>query len=91
MEIVVNDTNIFIDLYSIGVLEYFFQLPINVHTVDFVLNELTEKEQFSAVNRYINEGKLLIRTFNSNELVEIADLQMSANGNVSFTDCTSKY
>ena len=91
MEIVVNDTNIFIDLYSIGLLESFFLLPINVHTVDFVLNELTEKEQFSAVNRYINEGKLLIRTFNSNELVEIADLQMSANGNVSFTDCAVWY
>ncbi len=41
MEIVINDTNIFLDLYDIGLLDDFFQLPIRVHTVDFVINEIT--------------------------------------------------
>ncbi len=91
MEIVVNDTNIFIDLYSIGLLESFFKLPINVHTVDFVLNELTEKEQFMAVNQYVKEGRLKIKTFNPNELLAIVDLQIDAKGNVSFTDCAVWY
>lgn len=45
MEIVVNDTNIFIDLHSIGLLEQFFELPIKVHTVDFIVNELINSEQ----------------------------------------------
>ena len=46
MEIVVNDTNIFIDLHSIRLLDQFFELPITVHTVDFVINELTDEVQF---------------------------------------------
>ena len=58
MEIVVNDTNIFIDLYSIGLLEEFFELPITVHTVDFVINELKEPEQLKAINEFIKNGKL---------------------------------
>lgn len=53
MEIVVNDTNIFIDFYSIGLLEEFFELPITVHTVDFVINELKEPEQLKAINEFI--------------------------------------
>ena len=53
MEIVVNDTNIFIDLHSIGLLESFFALPIKVHTVDFVINEITIKEQLDEVNKFV--------------------------------------
>ena len=32
MEIIVNDTNIFIDLHSCGLLDSFFKLPYKVHT-----------------------------------------------------------
>ena len=32
--IVVSDTNVFIDLYSIGLLKEFFSLPWEVHTTD---------------------------------------------------------
>lgn len=56
MEIVVNDTNIFIDLHSIRLLDQFFELPITVHTVDFVINELTDEVQFKAINKYIENG-----------------------------------
>lgn len=40
--IVVNDTNIFIDLISVDLLDEFFSLPIDIHTTDFVINELTQ-------------------------------------------------
>ena len=71
MEIVVNDTNIFIDLHSIGLLYQFFELPITVHTVDFVINELTDEEQFKAINKYIENGKLKVQSFE--ELLENCD------------------
>ena len=32
-QIVVNDTNVFIDLHAIGLLEEFFHLPWEVHTM----------------------------------------------------------
>jgi hypothetical protein len=38
--VVVNDTNVFIDLYSIGLLEEFFSLPWEVHTTNLVMLEL---------------------------------------------------
>lgn len=87
MEIVVNDTNIFIDLYSIGLLEEFFELPITVHTVDFVINELKEPEQLKAINEFIKNGKLKVQNFDTKELIDIIDLQSRAGGNVSITDC----
>ena len=87
MEIVVNDTNIFIDLYSIGLLEEFFELPITVHTVDFVINELKEPEQLEAINEFIKNGKLKVQNFDTKELIDIIDLQSRAGGNVSITDC----
>lgn len=52
MEIIVNDTNIFIDLHSCGLLDSFFKLPYKVHTTDFVISELTDGEQREAVMKY---------------------------------------
>lgn len=45
MDIVINDTNIFLDLYSVDLLEAFFQLPVHVHTVDFVVDEIKQPAQ----------------------------------------------
>lgn len=87
MEIVVNDTNIFIDLHSIKLLEHFFELPITVHTVDFVINELTDEEQFDAISKYIDCGKLKVQSLDATELLEVIELQNKAGGNVSITDC----
>lgn len=87
MEIVVNDTNIFIDLYSIGLLEQFFELPITVHTVDFIINELTNEEQSEAIRRYVDNGRLNVQSFDAVELLEIIELQSKAGGNVSIPDC----
>ena len=43
MDIVINDTNIFLDLYDVDLLHTFFQLPVQVHTVDFVVDEIKGK------------------------------------------------
>lgn len=86
MEVVVNDTNIFIDLHSIRLLDQFFELPITVHTVDFVINELTDEVQFKAINKYIENGKLRVQSFEADELLEIIELQSKAGGNVSIPD-----
>lgn len=91
MEIVVNDTNIFIDLHSIGLLEQFFELPIKVHTVDFIVNELINSEQSKAIRQFIDNGKLIVRSFEAAELLEIIKLQNNAGGNVSIPDCAVWY
>lgn len=91
MEIVVNDTNIFIDLHSIGLLEQFFELPIKVHTVDFIVNELINSEQSNAIKQYIDSGKLNVQSFEAAELLEVVKLQNNAGGNVSIPDCAVWY
>ena len=91
MEIIVNDTNIFIDLYSIGMLEHFFELPIKVHTVDFIINELKDPAQFNTVNKYVINGKLKVHSFDTQELLEVIDLHGKAGGNLSIPDCSVWY
>jgi predicted nucleic acid-binding protein len=91
MEIVVNDTNIFIDLYSINFLDYLFQLPINVHTVDFVINEIKNKEQLNCITEYIKKGLLNVHRFTSEELTEVSKLYEESSGNVSLVDCSVWY
>lgn len=42
MLLVITDANILIDLYELDLLELFFQLPFDVHTSSFILDELDE-------------------------------------------------
>ena len=44
MEIVISDTNIFIDLWNIGLLERFCELPVSIHTI--LQNNLLSKEEY---------------------------------------------
>ncbi len=43
MQVVITDANIFIDLYELELLEPFFQLPYDINTSVFVLEELEEE------------------------------------------------
>lgn len=90
MEIIVNDTNIFIDLHSCGLLDSFFKLPYKVHTTDFVISELTDGEQREAVMMYCTQEQLTVKSFTSKELTAIWKYYNTANKvcNVSIEDCS---
>lgn len=60
MEIVVNDTNILIDLYNAGLLPYCKKLNLDFRTLDVVINEIEDSEQYVAVQSIIDEGTLSI-------------------------------
>lgn len=49
MEIVINDTNILIDLYNAGLLPYCKKLNLDFRTLDLVVNEIEDSEQYTAV------------------------------------------
>ena len=63
MEIVVNDTNILIDLYNAGLLPYCKKLNLDFRTLDVVINEIEDSEQYSAVQSIIDEGTLSVILF----------------------------
>ena len=92
-KIVVNDTNVFIDLYEVGLLEEFFSLPWEVHTTDFVMFELLREGQHDTVARYKDDKRLIVPVFEAKEVLEIGNLfqQYVNRTNFSLTDCSVWY
>lgn len=91
MEIIVNDTNIFIDMFDIGLLESMCELPCKIHTVDFVAAELTDSNQRMAFDRLVGIGKITVNKFSAQEVMEIALDHSFASGNLSIPDCAVCY
>lgn len=91
-KIVVNNTNVFIDLHDVGLLEQFFLLPWEVHTTDFVMRELLNEGQKGTVATY-EHSSLHIATFDFEEILKIDNLHKKAinNTNLSITDCSVCY
>ena len=60
MEIVINDTNILIDLYNSKLLQYCKLLNFDFRTIDFVIHEIEIDEQLEAIQKMIDEGMLKV-------------------------------
>ena len=91
MDIVVSDTNIFIDLISVGLMEASCRLPIKIHTVDYVMNEITDDIQKEVINKLADEGKITVKHFSPEEFMHIIEIYSSRSNNVSVTDCSVWY
>lgn len=91
--IVVSDTNVFIDLYSIGLLKEFFSLPWEVHTTDLVMFELKRQWQNEEVSQYATKGLLYIPSLSAVEMQVIVNMMMNSrrDTNVSLADCSVWY
>ena len=92
-KIVVNDTNVFIDLYEVGLLEEFFSLPWEVHTTDFVMLELQREGQHETVARYKADKRLVLPILDAKEMLEIGNMyqRLMNRTNLSLTDCSVWY
>lgn len=73
-KIVVNDTNVFIDLFNVGLLEGFFSLPWEVHTTEFVLLELTREGQRDSISQFEDNGLLHIPVFDESAMSNVIEL-----------------
>lgn len=91
MKIIVNDTNIFIDLHSIGLLEEMCRLPYEIHTVDFVVAEIVEETQRISFERLVTTGRILVKSFTADEVMEIVAEHSDISGNLSIPDCSVCY
>ncbi|MGN0284670.1 MAG: hypothetical protein ACI4B4_07675 [Segatella copri] len=72
-KIVVNDTNIFIDLLEMDILGSFFALPWEVYTTDFVMLELLREGQRENIEKYNKDILLKIATFDEEEMSNVLD------------------
>lgn len=89
-KIVVSDTNVFIDLISVNLLDGFFSLPWEIHTTDMVMKELKDSHQKEAVETFRQQGYLRVKEFDSEELLELSDMRNQAilSSNASIQDCS---
>lgn len=85
MRIIVNDTNILIDLANLDLLDYFLKLEFEFHTNDFIINEITDTGQKNKIKKIINDNKLIVAETKSEEYTSIIELQTK---NLSFEDCS---
>lgn len=86
-KIVVNDTNIFIELIRLGLLDKFFKLGYVVYTSEFVISELNHSEQQDSVRAYERIGLL---TIDSPDEIQMKAAVSILHGAVKLglTDCT---
>lgn len=91
MKILVNDTNIFIDLHSVGLLEEMCRLPYEIHTVDFVVAEIADANQRRIFDELVAQGGIFIDGFTADEVIEIVEEHSSVSGNLSIPDCSVCY
>lgn len=89
-KIVINDTNIFIDLLSVQGCEVFFSLPWEVHTTRLVMEELTHTNQRAVIDSFASRGKLIIDCFTSDDYQELHE-QYAEISNLSLADCSIWY
>ena len=91
MDIVVSDTNIFIDLASVGMMEDSCELPVRMHTTDQVINEITDNAQKTLVGKLVDEGKITVKHFDETEFSHVIEMFQTRKNNVSVTDCSVWY
>lgn len=84
--IVVSDTNIFIDLVELGILQDLFFLPWQIHTTDFVMDELTDATQFDAVNSYCERGRMTVGKLTAEEVGTIFQMSSTPGCKISPAD-----
>lgn len=91
MEILINDTNILFDLYKVGLLDKFFKLPFSFHTIEGVLNEIIDSEEYDSISHYVSLGALHVKTFDGAENLQAVIFSQSLIGNLTLVDSTLLY
>ncbi|MCF0245127.1 MAG: hypothetical protein HUK06_10155 [Bacteroidaceae bacterium] len=86
--IVISDTNIFIDLVDAGVIDAFFALPFEIHTTTYILEEILKIEQRDAIKKYIDDGHLHVTSLEGEKFLDLLVLYNGAGSNLSVNDCS---
>lgn len=90
MEIVVNDTEVLIDMYNANLLGLVEHCSIRFHTVDYVLAELHRSPyRRPEIDRMVEDGVLVVHSFSEKENLDLLAYytRMASQTNLSPTDC----
>lgn len=90
MEIVVNDTEVLIDMYNADLLGLVERCSITFHTVDYVMAELHRSPyKRPEIDQMVKDGVLSVHSFSDKENVDVVAYyaKMAVSTNLSLTDC----
>ena len=90
MEIVVNDTQVLIDMYDADLLGLVERCSIKFHTVDYVMAELHRSPyKRPEIDQMVKDGILEVHSFSDKENVDLVAYygKMALQTNLSLTDC----
>lgn len=90
MEIIVNDTNILIDLANTGLIGYCSAMDIQFLTTDIVVREIRKSQQKQAVQQFIDSGTLKEISFQGEDAVQFALTyrELERTTNLTPVDCS---
>ena len=90
MKIIVEDTNIIIDLFNTGLLQFCKKMDIEFHTTDLVIKEIKMPEQRNTVKGLVINKELNMDVFTIDEMLQLANLKEECRGknNLTTADCS---
>lgn len=80
MEVVINDTNILIDLYNAGLLSYCRELDIEFRTLDLIIDEIKDEQQGRAIQSLIDDGTLKVYSLSSSLMTRVFNMMIEYQG-----------
>lgn len=75
MKVMVTDVSVFFDLFEIHVLPEFFALDWEIHTTDFVYNEILQADQKKLFEVFVRSKRLKILRFTSEEEMQVRNFK----------------
>lgn len=87
-ELIISDTNIFIDLFNTNLLKEFFNLPYKIKTSVLVFSELKEDKQLLAIKPFIDSQKLQVDNLSKNSFNTCYTMKLITPGDLSIADCS---
>jgi predicted nucleic acid-binding protein len=75
MKVVITDVSVFFDLYKIQALPEFFALDWEIHTTDFVYNEIIQEEQKEVFEVFERSRQLTVLNFSLDEEIEVREFK----------------
>lgn len=87
-ELIVSDTNIFVDLFDTKLLKEFFALPYEIKTTMLVFSEIRNDRQLQAIKPFVDNKKLAIERLTDKEFKDCFTLKLTTPGDLSIADCS---
>jgi len=90
MDIIVEDTNILLDLFKTGLIMHCQKMDISFHTSRQVYREITDSEQKSFYRGLVANGLLAIDSFDGDDFILLTETfeELSKISNLTEADCS---